>query len=104
MTRPTNINALRDAARKRKRKSLAENIAIGVVAAVIVLAVVAAVLVLSGAVTLFAWNVGVVGVAAALGAKVSTIGLWTAIGAFVTIGVLGRLFHTPSTTTVNNKA
>lgn len=103
MSRPTNINALRDAATKRKRKSLTENILLGLIAGVLFIVFVAVILALAGLVTLGAWNIGVVGAAAALGAKVATINLWTAIWVNVVMGVIANPFRAKATT-VNNQA
>lgn len=96
MSRPININSLRDAARRRKRESLTENILVALIAVVAV----AVLFTLVGLITLGAWNIGVVGAAAALGAKVATINLWTAIWVNVVMGVIARPFRA----TVNNQA
>ena len=105
MNAPYNIDALRAAARKRKRNSLIANIVIAVLAVPVVLALLALLFVIGGLVTLFGWNIGVVGVAAALGAKVALINLWTAIGANVALGVVGRALNKqPSSVKVDSKA
>lgn len=106
MSRPTNINSLRDAARRRKRKSLTENILVALIAVPVVVVAVAVIFALAGLVTLGAWNIGVVGAAAALGAKVATINLWTAIWVNVVMGVIANPFRAKAATVnnVNNQA
>lgn len=71
-----------------------------VVAAVVGL--IGLIVVLSGLLTLLAWNVGVVGIAAALGSQVSTISLGVAICANFAIAIIGRIFGRGSTVTTNN--
>lgn len=54
----------------------------------------------------FGWNLGVVGLAAAAGASVSTIGFWTAFGGVIALSVVRGLVRTftTATTTINNSA
>lgn len=61
-----------------------------------------AIVVLSGLLTMLAWNIGVVGIAAALGATVGKISLGIAICANIAIGIIGRIFHGPTQVTSNS--
>lgn len=45
---------------------------------------------LMGLIFLAAWNLGVVGIAAACGGHVSTINYWTALGFWLSVYLLGR--------------
>jgi hypothetical protein len=71
-----------------------------VVAAVVGL--IGLIVVLSGLLTLLAWNVGVVGIAAALGTKVATISLGVAICANFAISVISRIFRGPTKVTTGS--
>jgi len=61
--------------------------------AVLVLIVALAVVVLSGLVTLFAWNTGVVGLVAACGGTVTGISLSVAIATNFIVLILSRVFR-----------
>jgi hypothetical protein len=89
---------IRSAYNRRPRgSSTGADIAVGAIVVALIIAIIAAVVLLSGLITLLAWNVGVVGIAAALGATVGKISLGIAICANFAIGIIGRIFHGPST-------
>lgn len=64
--------------------------------AIVLLVFLPIVVILSGLLTLLAWNVGVVAIVAACGGAVAKIGLGTAICANIALGIVGRIFRGPS--------
>lgn len=70
-------------------------IALGVTAAAVL---VAAIVALAALITMLAWNLGVVALVAATGNSVGTIGFVTAIFVNMAIGVVSRIFRSPSVT------
>lgn len=83
----------RRAAKKRRRRELATSIAAGALVVVGVVLLIAAVIGLGGVITMLAWNLGVVTIAAACGASVGEIGFVTAIFANIAISILGRIVN-----------
>lgn len=63
------------------------------------LAIFLALIILGGLFTLFAWNIGVVALVAALGGEVGTINLLAAIGINFALTVIGGIFRRPTTGT-----
>lgn len=55
--------------------------------------------VFGGIIFLLGWNLGVVGVVAALGGSVAKIGYWTAFGAALVVGLIRRTLSTLSSST-----
>lgn len=88
--------------KKRARKSLIENVLLGIVIAVAVVALVALLFSIGGAVFYLAWNLGVVNLVAAAGGSVSTINFWTAIGGSVAVGIIRGIFRREQTAAVKS--
>lgn len=65
----------------------------GCLVGLLFLLVLVAVVILSGLLTLLAWNVGVVGIAAATGGSVGKISLGIAICVNIAIGIVARIFR-----------
>lgn len=79
-----------------QRKELRDKIKVGVLGAVVIALAIAAIFALSALIfKAVVWNLGVVGLAAALGAPVGKIGFWTALGGVFVVMMIGQMLHGP---------
>lgn len=80
------------AAKKRRRKKMLENVAVGALGVLMFVSIFLAVVALGGLIFWLAWNLGVVPIVAALGGSVGEIGFWTAVGGSLAVGVIKSIF------------